>query len=104
MPAEPGGGGGAQTYRRHSCRATLPLAKFSLYSQLRQYLYFCTSKASKLSTASEQRAEAKDCFPQLRQYLYFYASKASKVSTASEQRAEANDRAGDSDALRGKRC
>ena len=42
--------------------------------RLRQYLHFCTSKASKLSTANELLA----------QYWYFFTSKASKLSTANE--------------------
>ena len=52
--------------------------------ELRQYLYLCTSKASKLST----------CGVELRQYLYLCASKASKLSTCGVERPAASDRAG----------
>ena len=45
----------------------------------RQYLYFCGSKASKLSTSV--LVGALDDHPQ-QQYLYFCTSKASKLSTS----------------------
>jgi hypothetical protein len=49
---------------------------------LRQYLYFCASKASKVSgkyAKSSRRPTSSTAL--LRQYLYFCASKASNVST-----------------------
>ena len=53
--------------------------------QVRQYLYCCTSKASKLSTCITPSAALAFVLlhrlPQLRQYLYFCTNKASKVST-----------------------
>jgi hypothetical protein len=59
--------------------------------QLRQYLYFCTSKARKLSTCAMYSASSRPCSAnardqkatQRRQYLYFSTSKASKLRTCS---------------------
>ena len=45
-----------------------------------QYLYFCISKASKLSTEQLRRQSTADP-PDARLYLYFCTSKASKLST-----------------------
>jgi hypothetical protein len=69
----------------------LPAAGISNWHllQQRQYLYFCTSKASKLSTCEVVRTgrillEVAPFLPeQLCQYLYFCTSKASKLSTCS---------------------
>ena len=64
----------------------LPVARL-----LREYLYFCTNKASKLSTGRVLRVAAEDLDAAaghhvdlrrlLRQYLYIFTSKASKLST-----------------------
>jgi hypothetical protein len=50
-------------------------------SVLRQYVYFCTSKASKLSTCGRWHLCGAAAKSVLRQYLYFCTSKASKLST-----------------------
>ncbi len=49
---------------------------------LRQYLYFCTSKASKVCVL-ESKARRRPALLLLRQYLYFCTSKASKLTGAS---------------------
>jgi ribosomal protein L24E len=51
----------------------------AILPQLRQYLYFCTSKASKLTNAAYGARPDGAILPQLRQYLYFCTSKASKT-------------------------
>jgi hypothetical protein len=62
---------------------------------MRQYLSFCTSKASTLSTSDESESPSsrrskmygtQSFMPQfLRQHLHFCTSKASKVSTLTPQ-------------------
>ncbi len=55
---------------------------------MRQYLYFCTSKASKVGTPeaevlerSQAAVHSLQSLQLLRQYSYFCTSKASKLST-----------------------
>ncbi len=52
----------------------------SAASAVRQYLYFCTSKASKLSTPASHSTHMPH-ISAVHQYLYFCTSKASKLST-----------------------
>jgi hypothetical protein len=63
--------------------------------ELRQYLYFCTSKASKASKVRTWRAHLLDALElkllELRQYLYFCTSKASKASKVRTLRAHLLD-------------
>jgi hypothetical protein len=60
-------------------RAGVPACGQSLQRLMRQYLYFCTSKASKLSTRGSSSSSSLTL--SLSQYLYFCTSKASKLST-----------------------
>ncbi len=53
----------------------------SAASAVRQYLYFCTSKASKVSTPASHSTHTCAHISAVRQYLYFCTSKASKRST-----------------------
>jgi ribosomal protein L24E len=52
---------------------------------LRQYLYFCASKASKASISQQDRDTGRSLDP-FRQYLYFCTSKASKASILQQDR------------------
>jgi hypothetical protein len=49
---------------------------------LSQYLHFCTSKSSKLSTATHVPVRALDRQRDMLQYLYICTSKASKLSNS----------------------
>ena len=62
----------------------MPYARVLVMQQLRQYLYFCTSEASKLSTSKVSTCVMPYArvLVLLRQYLYFCTSKASKLSTS----------------------
>jgi hypothetical protein len=51
---------------------------------LRQYVYFCTSKASKLSTKILGSEPIRKPMKLRRQYVYFCTSKASKLSTSED--------------------
>ena len=67
-----------------------------------RYLYFCTRKASKLSTPVDTIDQLVSCAAVLRhilelakrQYLYFCTSKASKLSTCQYSAVGTNDDAG----------
>jgi hypothetical protein len=78
-----------------------PVLGFQRAGVLRQYLHFCTSKASKLSTVSgaertysaktQQQARIEQC-----QYLRFCTSKASKLSTSRQKAGAGAPRAAES--------
>jgi hypothetical protein len=76
-----------QLLRQYLYVCTSKASKLIVPQLLRQYLYVCTSKASKLSTSASLQGACMTCStkrrvlqaPQLRQHLYFCPSKAYKL-------------------------